>query len=75
MSRFHARIEYRKSAFVFVDQSTNGSQVIDKGETGRFVRRDEFRLMGEGTIILGPKSSESDSPSLAYRIGWKDRAG
>ena len=28
VSRVHARIEYRKDKFVFVDQSTNGSRVI-----------------------------------------------
>ena len=72
VSRLHGRIEYRKKAFVFVDQSTNGSRVHEGGAE-RFVRRDECSLGGEGTIVLGPRDSEASSPSLAYRLRWRDR--
>jgi hypothetical protein len=61
-------------SFVFVDQSSNGSQLVDDTHQRRFVRRDEQRLMGEGTIILGPENSELVFPSLAYRVGWKNPA-
>ena len=68
VSRLHARIECRKDAFVFIDQSKNGSQVVEKDEPLRSVRRDECQLRGEGTIILGPKGSKFSLPSLAYQI-------
>jgi adenylate cyclase len=76
VSRLHARIEYRKGTFTFVDQSTNGSQVIDAdNHRRRFVRRDEYRLLGEGTIVLGPDGSDVDFPTLAFRLGWGDPTG
>ena len=72
VSRLHARIEYRKNRFVFVDQSTNGSRVIGpKGSD--FVRHDECILGHEGTIVLGPEDADSDSPSLSYRLGSEER--
>ena len=69
VSRLHARIEYRKGAFTFIDQSTNGSQVIAADKKRRFVRRDECRLRDEGTIVLGPESNEFNFPTLAFRLG------
>jgi hypothetical protein len=72
VSRLHARIEFRKNGFVFVDQSTNGSHVIGQDGAPRFLRREECPLTGEGTIVLGPEGSRRSSASLAYRLGWKD---
>ena len=68
VSRLHARVEHRKDKFVFVDQSTNGSQVIEPGGNRRFVRRDECILTGEGTIVFGPDDADADFPSLRYRL-------
>jgi predicted component of type VI protein secretion system len=75
VSRLHARIEYRRDAFVFVDQSTNGSQVIETGQAARYLRRDECRLLRAGKLVLGPESAELSFPSLDYRLGEKHRAG
>jgi len=75
VSRLHARIECRKSSFVLVDQSTNGSQVIAGDDTRRLVRRDECPLTGEGTIVLGSRAAGASLPSLAYRVRWKQDAG
>lgn len=75
VSRLHARIEYRKDHFVFVDQSTNGSQVVEEGEPPRFIRRDECPLANAGTIVLGPDAPELRFPSLRYRLAWKGEAG
>jgi len=68
VSRLHARIEWRRDVFVFIDQSTNGSQVIENGEPPRSVRRDECPLSGEGVIILAPKDSNFSLPAIAYRL-------
>ena len=53
VSRVHARIRYRKGYFVLVDESSNGTSIID--ENGDFVRvhRDELRLSGKGKIGVG----------------------
>jgi class 3 adenylate cyclase len=68
VSRLHARIEQRRSRFVFVDLSTNGSQVIEVDGRRRFVRRDECILGKEGRIILGPDEADADYPSLGFKV-------
>jgi hypothetical protein len=74
VSRLHARIEYRRGTFTFVDQSTNGSQVIDAdNKNRRFIRREECPLLGEGTIVLGPDNVNFNYPTLAFQLGWGDR--
>ncbi len=53
VSRLHARIESRKDYFVLVDESSNGTAIVnERGEVTR-VHRDEFRLSGSGTIGVG----------------------
>ncbi len=53
VSRLHARIESRKGYFVLVDQSSNGTSIInDDGDIVR-VHRDELRLSGNGKIGVG----------------------
>jgi adenylate cyclase len=68
VSRSHARIEFRKGKFLFVDQSTNGSRVIEVGGKESFLRRDECILNCEGTIVLGSEGPGSGSASLHYRL-------
>lgn len=52
-SRMHARIEYRRDKFVFVDISSNGSYVIINGEADIELRREELVLRESGSISLG----------------------
>lgn len=72
VSRLHGRIEYRKNGFVFVDESTNGSQVLDAQAEPRYLRREECPLLSEGRIRLGPRDSELELPELSYQLRWKD---
>jgi len=74
VSRFHARIEFRKGVFVLVEQSTNGSHVVEHEGEQRFVRRDECALTGKGSIILGPEGVQRNLPSLAYEVRGSDEA-
>ena len=72
VSRLHGHIEYRKNTFVFVDESTNGTQVLEAQAEPRYLRREECPLRGEGRILLGPRDSELELPELAYQVRWKD---
>jgi class 3 adenylate cyclase len=74
VSRLHGRIEYRKNTFVFVDESTNGTQVLDAQAEPRYLRREECPLQSEGRILLGPRDSELELPELGYQVRWKDPA-
>jgi class 3 adenylate cyclase len=68
VSRYHARIEYRKGRFVLVDQSSNGTFVLAAGGHGQFLRREEAPLTGSGVIGLG-EEIDADSPrAVRYRI-------
>jgi class 3 adenylate cyclase len=75
VSRLHGRIEYRKNTFVFVDESTNGTQVLDAQAEPRYLRREECPLLSEGRILLGPRDSDLELPELGYQVRWKDAAG
>ena len=46
--------------------------MIDEHETRHLVRRDEYPLTGEGTIVLGSQVAGPSLPSLAYRLRWKE---
>ncbi|MDA8139820.1 MAG: adenylate/guanylate cyclase domain-containing protein [Desulfobacteraceae bacterium] len=56
VSRLHARIELRKDKFVLIDQSTNGTFLIDEQGIEVLLRRDEITLPEKGTIGLGEKA-------------------
>jgi len=75
VSRLHGRVEYRKNTFFFVDESTNGSQVLDVQAAPRYLHRDECPLLSEGRILLGPRDSEHELPELAYQLRSDDAAG
>jgi class 3 adenylate cyclase len=72
VSRLHGHIEYRKNTFVFVDESTNGTQVLETESEPRYLRREECPLRSEGSILLGPRDSELELPELVYQVRWKD---
>ena len=53
VSRVHARIGYRKGYFVLVDESKNGTAIVNERGEVTHVHRDELRLSGCGTIGVG----------------------
>jgi adenylate cyclase len=52
VSRFHARIEYRKDKYFLIDQSTNDTYVAEHGMDAVLLKRDEIQLDGSGVIDL-----------------------
>jgi adenylate cyclase len=65
-SRAHARIEFRRERFVLIDQSINGTFVIQQGEDEVTLRRDEIVLNGSGSISLG--KSTTIQPELCVKF-------
>ena len=61
VSRLHARIEMRRTTFVLVDQSTNGTFILPEEGEMIHLKWDEMPLVGEGVINLG-RASAPDSP-------------
>lgn len=67
ISRLHAQVELKRGKFRLLDQSTNGTFVLNNKGQELFVRRDSVHLTGEGFIGLG-KSVKPDSPTAIYFI-------
>jgi adenylate cyclase len=67
ISRIHARIEMRRGKFVIIDQSTNGTFLLNLQGQETFVRRDSAVLDQEGTIGLGRAESPGSSLAIYYK--------
>ena len=70
VSRLHGRIEYRKNTFVFVDESTNGTQVLDaQAELGAPCRGGGLRT---GAIVR--KAVSAGATRVALRRASSSRS-
>ena len=67
ISRIHAKIEMRRGKFILVDQSTNGTFILDVQGREKFVRRDSAELGDEGTIGLGRAEAPGSSLAIYYK--------
>lgn len=67
ISRIHAKVEMRRGKFVIIDQSTNGTFLMNVLGEESFVRRDSTELGEEGTIGLG----RAEEPGAALAINYK----
>jgi class 3 adenylate cyclase len=67
ISRIHAKVELRRGKFFLVDQSTNGTFLLNLRGEEIFVRRDSTELHGEGTIGLG----RAEQPGASLAIHFK----
>lgn len=67
-SRLHARIEYRPSRFVLIDQSLNGTYLRRDGRPEVVVRRDEVALEGSGLISLGKSTTAARGLCVKFTV-------
>ncbi|MGI9222343.1 MAG: adenylate/guanylate cyclase domain-containing protein [Woeseiaceae bacterium] len=67
ISRIHAKVEMRRGKIIVVDQSTNGTFLLNLQGEETFIRRDSAQLIGEGTIGLG----RSEEPGASLAIYYK----
>ena len=65
ISRLHCRIELTRGKIRLIDESTNGTFILNNKGQELFVRRDSLRLEGEGFVGLG-KVVQPDSPHAIY---------
>lgn len=71
VSRFHARIEYRKDKYFIIDQSTNGTYVTEDGADTVLVQRDELQLGNSGMLDLcSEKPSRSSATAIIYTTSY-----
>jgi class 3 adenylate cyclase len=68
VSRHHARIFLRQGKFVVADQSANGTfvRVLQRGEIQ--LNREEFILLGRGSIGLGQSVADAGDDAISFEI-------
>ena len=68
ISRLHAKIELVRGRFLLVDQSTNGTFVLNADGKESFVRRDSVALHGEGCIGLGKLPDPNAADAIRFSL-------
>jgi class 3 adenylate cyclase len=69
VSRHHVRIFLRQGKFVVADQSANGSYVRMQHRAEIHLHREEFILLGRGSIGLGQSLEEIGEDAISFEIG------
>ncbi len=67
-SRQHARVERRGNKYVLIDQSTNGTYLVPRGEKEILLRREEMVLQGVGSVSCGTSSTDPQAEPLAFEV-------
>lgn len=67
-SRQHARIERRRNGFVLIDQSTNGTFLLQDGSAEYIVRNEEVMLKDSGRIGCGFSTNEIERDLVFFEI-------
>ncbi|HEY8067781.1 MAG TPA: adenylate/guanylate cyclase domain-containing protein [Burkholderiales bacterium] len=69
VSRHHARFFLRQGKFVVADQSANGTYVRVQQRAEVQLNREEFILLGRGSIGLGQSVAELGEDAISFEIG------
>ena len=68
VSRHHARIFLRHGKFVIADESANGTYVRAHHRAEVHLHREEFILLGRGTISLGQSVAEVGDDAISFEV-------
>lgn len=67
-SRQHARIEQRHEGFVLIDESTNGTGLVDEAGIEQHVRRGERLLVGSGRLACGFSAQDAQPDTVFFEV-------
>jgi class 3 adenylate cyclase len=68
VSRHHARIFLRQGKFVIADESANGTYLRMPRRAEVYLHREEFILLGRGSISLGQSVAESGDDAILFEV-------
>lgn len=68
VSRHHARIFLRQGKFVIADESANGTYLRVPGRREIYLHREEFVLLGRGSIGLGRSVAEIGDDAILFEV-------
>ena len=66
-SRRHAVVQAKRDRFVLIDESINGTFVVNQNNEVAFLRRDALTLHGQGLILFGGEPGTIGTAHVAYR--------
>src|SRR5512132_2479484 len=66
-SRRHAVVEAKRDRFVLIDESINGTFVVNQNNEVAFLRRDALTLQGQSLILFGGEPGTIGTAHVAYR--------
>jgi len=68
VSRHHARIFLRQGKFVIADESANGTYLRVPHRAEIYLHREEFVLLGRGSISLGQSLAEAGDEAILFEV-------
>jgi hypothetical protein len=68
VSRSHARIFLRQGKFVIADESANGTYLRVQQRAEVYLHREEFVLLGRGSISLGQSVAEVGDDAISFEV-------
>jgi adenylate cyclase len=68
VSRHHARIFLRQGKFVIADESANGTYLRVQHRAEVYLHREEFILLGRGSIGLGQSVDEVGDDAISFEV-------
>jgi adenylate cyclase len=68
VSRHHARIFLRQGKFVIADESANGTYLHVQHRAEIYLHREEFILLGRGSIGLGQSVAEIGDDAISFEV-------
>lgn len=71
VSRQHAKVFLRRGKYVLVDQSANGTYVQMQHRAEILLHREEFVLLGAGSIGLGQSVTEIGDDAISFTISFE----
>ncbi len=71
VSRQHAKIEHRQGEFILIDQSTNGTFIVEEHKNIYLLHRDEIIIKNKGAIGLGTDPNTLPEQAILYTINNK----
>jgi len=67
-SRHHAVIEAKRDDYLLVDQSINGTHVVNLDNDSCLLKRESMKLLGRGWLYFGTKAGKESKDCLKFQL-------
>ncbi len=67
-SRIHTKVEFRRGKIFLIDQSTNGTYLVNMKGEQNFIHHDEYLMEGQGVFGLGREVTPEDPLAIHFSV-------